>query len=125
MEMEKAIKALGALAQETRLSVFRLLVQAGEQGVSAGELARTLSVPHNTMSAHLSILSNAGLISSEREGRSVIYGVTFPAVQGLLSFLMEDCCQGSPEVCGPLIACVVPKGENSKTGVKDDETIAC
>jgi len=118
MDTTKASKALGALSQETRLDAFRLLVRCGADGMAAGDIARTLNVPHNTMSAHLAVLANAGLVVSRREGRSVIYGIDLEGVPALMSFLMEDCCQGRPEVCGPLIAsvlsgCGMPKGEKA------------
>ena len=111
----RATRALGALAQETRLDAFRLLVRRGNEGMAAGEIARALNVPHNTMSAHLAVLSNAGLVVSRREGRSVIYGIDFEGVPALLSFLVEDCCQGRPEVCGLPVAdrlsrCLAPAG---------------
>lgn len=108
MDMNAAIKALGALSQETRLSVFRLLVRAGSDGLPAGEIARTIGAPHNTMSAHLGILANAGLIGAKREGRSIIYSIDFDGTRGLLAFLMEDCCQGRPEICAPAIEAVLP-----------------
>jgi len=116
MDTSKATKALGALSQETRLDAFRLLVGRGSDGMAAGDIARKLNVPHNTMSAHLAILANAGLVVSRRQGRSVIYGIDLEGVPALMSFLMEDCCQGRPEVCGPLIAsvlssCRMPSGE--------------
>jgi DNA-binding transcriptional ArsR family regulator len=116
MDTSKATKALGALSQETRLDAFRLLVGRGSDGMAAGDIARTLNVPHNTLSAHLAVLANAGLVVSRREGRSIIYGIDLEGVPALLSFLMEDCCQGRPEVCGPLIAsvlsgCRMPNGE--------------
>ena len=118
MDTSKATKALGALSQETRLDAFRLLVGRGSDGMAAGDIARKLNVPHNTMSAHLAILANAGLIVSRRQGRSIIYAIDLEGVPALMSFLMEDCCQGRPEVCGPLIAsvlssCRVPDGEKA------------
>lgn len=106
MEMELAITALSALAQETRLSVFRRLVQAGPDGVAAGELARELGVAANTMSAHLAVLDHAGLVNSRRAGRSIIYSAAYDRMTRLLAFLMEDCCGGAPEVCAPLAAVV-------------------
>lgn len=102
METQSAISRLSALAQENRLAVFRLLVRAGQEGVAAGEIARTLAVPPNTLSAQLTILSNAGLVRSRREGRSIIYFADYDGMSELLVFLMEDCCQGRSEVCGPL-----------------------
>lgn len=104
MDISTVIEALGALAQETRLAAFRLLVKAGPDGLPAGEIARALAIPHNTLSSHMSILARAGLVAPRRAGRSVIYSVDFSGMRDLLSFLMEDCCQGRPEVCGPAIA---------------------
>jgi DNA-binding transcriptional ArsR family regulator len=98
-----ATSMLGALAQETRLEVFRLLVRQGPDGAPAGEIARTLGVPHNTMSSHLSILAHAGLVASRREGRSIIYRVDFEGTRALLAFLLEDCCQGRKDVCRPAV----------------------
>jgi DNA-binding transcriptional ArsR family regulator len=97
-----AIRRLSALAQESRLAVFRLLIQAGREGVPAGDIARRLEIPANTLSAQLSILANAGLIGSRREGRSIIYTADFDGMSELLVYLMEDCCGGRPEVCAPL-----------------------
>ncbi len=102
MEIETALKRLSALAQQGRLEVFRLLVQAGPAGAPAGDLARAAGVPANTLSAQLSILTNAGLARSRREGRSIIYSADYDGVGGLLLYLMQDCCQGRPEVCAPL-----------------------
>jgi DNA-binding transcriptional ArsR family regulator len=107
MKTADAVRRLQALAQESRLSAFRVLVKAGAEGVPAGELARGLGVPANTLSAHLNVLANAGLVTSRREGRSIIYAAGYDAMSGLLAFLMEDCCQGRPEVCAPLAATVV------------------
>ena len=104
MEVNQAVKALGALAQERRLRVFRLLVRAGPEGLAAGDIAQQLAVPANTMSTHLAVLSRAGLIVSRKEGRSVIYAVDLEGTRKLLSFLVEDCCRGKPEICRPLIA---------------------
>lgn len=109
MEVTDSIRALGALAQESRLEAFRLLVRSGPAGLPAGEIARALAVPHNTMSAHLSVLANAGLVAARRRGRSIIYAVALARVRDLLAFLVEDCCRGKPEVCAPLIACVLPE----------------
>ena len=102
MEIKLAVTALSALAHEGRVAVFRMLVQAGSGGVPAGEIARRLGVPPNTLSANLNVLSNAGLIDSRREGRSIIYCASFDRMTGLLGFLMEDCCQGASEVCAPV-----------------------
>lgn len=104
MEAESAIKRLSALAQDSRLAVFRLLVKAGPDGMPAGEIARALDIAPNTLSAQLTILANAGLASSRRDGRSIIYAAGYAGMSQLLSYLMEDCCQGRPEVCAPLAA---------------------
>jgi ArsR family transcriptional regulator len=104
MEVNAAVHRLSALAQESRLAVFRLLVKAGPGGVPAGDIARALDITPNTLSAQLNILSNAGLITSRRDGRSIIYAADFGAMSGLLVYLMEDCCQGRPEVCAPMAA---------------------
>ncbi|NIZ03907.1 ArsR/SmtB family transcription factor [Thalassospira lucentensis] len=100
METSNAISALGALAQEHRLAAFRLLVRAGKDGIAAGELARQTTVAHNTMSSHLAILSQAGLITATRQGRSIIYRMVPDVMRDLLGFLADDCCQGRPELCG-------------------------
>jgi DNA-binding transcriptional ArsR family regulator len=102
MNSERAIKRLSALAQEGRLAVFRLLVKAGPEGVAAGEIAQALDLPPNTLSAQLTILANAGLIGGRRVGRSIIYSANYDGMSELLVYLMEDCCQGRPEVCAPL-----------------------
>lgn len=102
MELKLAVAALSALAHEGRLSVFRMLVQAGPEGVPAGEIARRLDVPPNTLSSNLNILSHAKLIESRREGRSIIYTARYQEMTGLLEFLIQDCCGGSPEICAPL-----------------------
>lgn len=107
MDMNAAIKALGALAQESRLAAFRLLVRAGDEGLPAGEIARALGIPHNTLSTHLATLAHGGLVSSRREGRSVIYSVDFDGTRSLLAFLLEDCCRGAPEVCNPALDSVL------------------
>ncbi len=103
MEKIKAIDALSALAQDTRLDVFRLLVRAGPDGMAAGDIADALAVRQNTMSSNLAILTRAGLLKSERRGRSVLYFADFDGMRGLLGFLMEDCCGGQPERCAPVL----------------------
>jgi ArsR family transcriptional regulator len=103
MEINTTVKALGALAQASRLNAFRLLVRCGPDGLAAGEIARRLEIPHNTLSSHLTILCNAGLLTSHRESRSIIYRIDFDGTRDLLSFLMEDCCQGQPELCSPVL----------------------
>lgn len=108
MEIEQVILALAALAQGTRLEVFRILVSAEPEGLAAGEIARRLEVPHNTMSSHLGILSRAGLIRSERFSRSIVYRANLDALQSALAFLLKDCCGGRPEICAPLMAELAP-----------------
>ncbi|MHA1517703.1 MAG: ArsR/SmtB family transcription factor [Alphaproteobacteria bacterium] len=103
MDTLTAVTALSALAQQSRLNVFRLLIRAGSDGMAAGDIARTLGVPHNTMSAQLGILSRAQLVHARKEGRSVIYTVNLQGTRALLFFLVEDCCQGEPTICAPLI----------------------
>jgi ArsR family transcriptional regulator len=92
MDIQEAIIVFDALSQETRLRAFRLLVQAGQSGLAAGVLSEQLGTPHNTMSFHLSHLSNAGIISSRKEGRSVIYSANFDATRKLIEFIVKDCC---------------------------------
>jgi ArsR family transcriptional regulator, arsenate/arsenite/antimonite-responsive transcriptional repressor len=104
MEMNPAVSSLSALAHEGRLSAFRLLVQAGEAGLPAGEIARKLAILPNTLSASLNVLNHAGLIRARREGRSIIYTANYDAMRELLTFLLEDCCNGSPDICAPLLA---------------------
>lgn len=106
MDKTIALAALAALGQETRLDVFRLLVKAGEAGVPAGEIATRLAAVQNTTSSHLKILSHAGLIRSERDGRIIRYFADMTGVRDLLAYLMEDCCEGAPEVCRPVIEAV-------------------
>lgn len=100
MDIIEAIEAFDALAQRTRLQTLKLLVQAGDGGVPAGDLAKVLGVPHNTMSAHLAVLTTAGLAVSERQGRSIIYRAKYETLRGLIDYLMMDCCQGLPEIIG-------------------------
>lgn len=112
METQKALRALSALAQDGRLAVFRLLVKAGPDGMAAGDIARKLKTATNTMSAQLLVLSNAGLIRAQRDGRSIIYAADFDRMGALLVFLTEDCCGGKPEICAPLAtvtACCPPR----------------
>lgn len=106
METSLAVSSLSALAHEGRLSAFRLLIQAGADGLPAGEIARRLEVLPNTLSASLNILSHTGLVTSRRDGRSIIYAANYNAMRELLAFLMEDCCGGAPEICAPLAAIV-------------------
>lgn len=99
-----AVDALGALAHETRLSVFRLLVQAGPEGMIAGAIAEHQGVPPSTMSHHLATLERAGLVQSQRESRLIHYRIDYAGMRRLLAFLMQDCCQGAPEMCADLMS---------------------
>jgi ArsR family transcriptional regulator len=113
-----AVEALSALAHPGRLAVFRLLVRAGAAGLSAGEVARRLGILPNTLSANLTILGHAGLVQSRRDGRSIIYTADYDRMGALLGFLLEDCCNGAPEICAPLAqiaaraACCAPEKQN-------------
>lgn len=98
---KQAVTALGALAQESRLQAFRLLVRHGEKGIPAGEIAEALGVPPATLSFHLSQLAQGGLIDSRRNGRSIIYFVNVCGVRALMAYLTEDCCGGRAELCLP------------------------
>ena len=109
MKASTAIEALGALAQEHRLAVFRLLVEAGERGMSAGMIADALGVPNSSLSFHLSQLRSAGLILQERQHRSLIYRANYPAMNALVGYLMENCCAGTG--CGSAAACDTPVEE--------------
>ncbi len=102
--MTAAVQSLSALAHEGRLRAYRLLVQAGPQGLAAGEVARRLGTPANTLSAHLTALGHAGLVQSRRDGRSIIYAARFDRMGALMAFLAADCCGGAPEVCAPVAA---------------------
>lgn len=108
METSEAIIALSALAQATRLDVFRLLVKHEPDGVPAGELARAVGVPQNTLSAHLAVLSRAGLVIGERNSRSIIYRANIAAFRELTLFMIQDCCGGRAELCGPLVESLLP-----------------
>jgi ArsR family transcriptional regulator, arsenate/arsenite/antimonite-responsive transcriptional repressor len=108
MESEDAILALAALAQPTRLDVFRLLVKHEPDGLAAGDIARTLAVPQNTMSSHLGVLSRAGLVSAQRFGRSIVYCADLARFQEVVLFMLRDCCDGRPEICAPLIESLTP-----------------
>ncbi len=108
MKMDRAVRALGTLSQESRLAAFRLLVRSGPEGMPAGAIADAVGIPHNTLSSHLSILLNAGLVRSRREGRSIIYTADFDGIRSLLSYLLEDCCQGRPELCARALDSLLP-----------------
>ncbi|HXI88180.1 MAG TPA: metalloregulator ArsR/SmtB family transcription factor [Parvularculaceae bacterium] len=95
--------AFSAVSQETRLAVLRALIRKGPVGVAAGDLGAALDVPSPTLSFHLKELANAGLILSRKEGRKVIYAANYAGVRDLVDFLMADCCQGDPRLCGPYV----------------------
>jgi DNA-binding transcriptional ArsR family regulator len=111
MEMKDAVAALGALAQDSRLEVFRLLVRTGPEGLPAGEIAGRLSVAPATLSFHLAQLRHAGLVTMRRDGRSLIYSADYDGMNGLMSFLTENCCAGTAEcripICDPASASLV------------------
>ncbi|MER8826202.1 ArsR family transcriptional regulator [Mesorhizobium sp. M0938] len=106
MDKNTALLALAALGQDTRLEVFRLLVRSGADGVPAGEIASRLGTVQNTMSAHLKVLDHAGLVRAERDGRTIRYVADMTGFRDLLAYLMEDCCNGAPELCQPVIQAV-------------------
>lgn len=105
MKISQATTALAALSQESRLRVFRLLVKTGPSGLPAGQIAAKLKIPAATLSFHVKELSNAGLIDSRKEGRSVIYSMDVRGIKGLMEFLLKDCCQGNPALCGDMNCC--------------------
>lgn len=108
MESEVVVLALAALAQSTRLEVFRLLVKHEPGGLAAGDIARALAIPQNTMSSHLAVLSRAGLVSAERFGRSIVYRADLAGFRAVMLFMLRDCCEGRPEICAPLIEDLTP-----------------
>ena len=108
MKETSALAALAALSQATRLQTFRLLVTREPDGVPAGELARLVGVPQNTMSAHLAVLARAGLARGERRSRSIIYRADLGRLREVVQFLVKDCCGGHPEVCAPLVPDLAP-----------------
>ncbi|MDB5525208.1 MAG: Arsenical resistance operon repressor [Rhizobium sp.] len=108
MDENQTIAALAALAQSTRLQTFRLLVEREPEGVPAGELARLIGVPQNTMSAHLSTLAQAGLVRGERQSRSIIYRADLDKFRDVTLYLIKDCCGGNAALCAPLIADLTP-----------------
>ncbi|WBQ10659.1 ArsR family transcriptional regulator [Hyphomonadaceae bacterium ML37] len=101
----QASARLGALAHETRLTVFRALMRAGPEGLAAGALAGSAQVSASNLSSHLNVLLGAGLVTVRRDGRQRIYAPDLEAVRELLGFLVNECCQGAPEVCGGLVKC--------------------
>lgn len=119
MDSETTILALAALAQPTRLEAFRTLVEHEPHGLPAGELARLLAVPQNTLSAHLNVLARGGLVEGTRQSRSIIYRANLTGLRDLMIFLVRDCCGGNPALCEPLLAglaqpCCPPKSKKRK-----------
>jgi ArsR family transcriptional regulator, arsenate/arsenite/antimonite-responsive transcriptional repressor len=114
MEKTDAVAALAALAQDNRLDVFRLLVQAGPDGIPAGAVADALDLAPNTLTFHFDRLRQAGLVTVRREGRSMIYAARFETMNALLAFLTENCCGGAPEKCAPPAACKPARGKRTK-----------
>ena len=108
MKPSQAIVALKALAQDSRLAVYRLLVPAGPEGLAVGEVASRLRLPGATLSNHLNVLRRAGLVRDAREGRVIRCRADYPRMNALLGFLTENCCAGDPAACGPVAACTVP-----------------
>ncbi len=104
MDERRALEAFAALSQETRLQIVRLLVTAGPAGLPAGAIGEAMNASSSRISFHLSHLEQAGLVRSQRKGRSIIYSAAYPALSALVEFLMRDCCQGHPEVCAPAVA---------------------
>lgn len=114
MKNPDAVAALAALAQDNRLDVFRLLVQAGPDGLPAGKVAEELDLAPNTLTFHFDRLRSAGLVTVRREGRSMIYAAQFEAMNGLIAFLTENCCQGAVEKCAPAAVCKPAKLKRTK-----------
>ncbi len=110
MDERQALIAFGALSQETRLKLLRLLVVAGRDGIAAGILAEQVEVSPSNVSFHLKELERAGLVATRRDSRSIVYSAEYDALSGLIRFLMEDCCSGRPEICTPALnpVCCVP-----------------
>ena len=114
METIDAVTALAALAQENRLEVFRLLVQAGPDGMAAGHVAERLGLAPNTLTFHFDRLRTAGLVTVRRDGRSMIYAARFETMNDLLAYLTENCCAGAPEKCAPAAVCKPARGKRAK-----------
>jgi len=122
MESESAILGLAALAQSTRLDVFRLLVKHEPDGLAAGDIARALAVPQNTMSSHLAVLSRAGLVTTQRFSRSIVYRADLTRLRAVMLFMLRDCCDGRPEICAPLIEDLTPCCAPKPKGKAQDKT---
>ena len=111
MEKTTAVTALAALAQDNRLDVFRLLVEAGPDGMPAGEIAETLGIAPNTLTFHFDRLRMAGLVAVRRDGRSMIYAARFETMNALVGYLTENCCGGKPDKCAPAARCEPAKAK--------------
>jgi DNA-binding transcriptional ArsR family regulator len=114
MERSDAISALAALAQEHRLETYRLLVQAGPDGISAGEVAAAIGLPPNTLTFHFDRLRQSGLVTVRREGRQMIYAARYDTMNALLFYLTENCCKGAPDACAPAAACRPARNKRAK-----------
>ncbi|VAX31271.1 hypothetical protein MNBD_NITROSPINAE05-1371 [hydrothermal vent metagenome] len=112
MEISIAVSALSALAQGSRLGIFRFLVQAGKNGVPAGKIAERLDLPASTLSFHLNQLKQAGLLTCRRESRTLFYSANYDSMNDLLAYLMENCCQGEPEKCDLPALCAPESSED-------------
>jgi DNA-binding transcriptional ArsR family regulator len=108
MKKTLALEAFGALSQETRLDIFRRLIREFPNPMAAGEVAKDLDVPPSTLSTHLGILSRAGLVKAQRQGRTILYAADTDGARALLTFLIKDCCRGQPEICKPLLEAAKP-----------------
>ncbi len=122
MGAPRALAALAALGQPTRLAIFKLLVRKEPHGLAAGAIAETIGCPHNTLSSHIAILARSGLVHGKREGRTITYRADLAGMRSLLAFLVSDCCDGHPELCGPagilsVVECCAPAPQ-SKTRKK-------
>jgi DNA-binding transcriptional ArsR family regulator len=113
MDERQALAAFGALSQDTRLRILRMLVVAGPDGLAAGTIAGNAEVSASNVSFHLKELERAGLIGARRESRSIVYSAEYEALSGLIRFLMEDCCSGRPEICAPVLGdpCCAPRAK--------------
>jgi ArsR family transcriptional regulator, arsenate/arsenite/antimonite-responsive transcriptional repressor len=116
---KQALSCLSAIAHETRLAIFRLLVQQGPDGMPAGEIALRLSVPPPTLSFHLKELERAGLIQATRQQRQIIYAADYAGMRALIDFIMRDCCQGHPELCGGIGLSACDAAKCDKEGAYD------
>ena len=114
MKRNDALAALAALAQGNRLDVFRLLVEAGPEGVPAGSIASALKLAPNTLTFHFDRLRDAGLVTVRRQGRSMIYAAQFAAMNALIAYLTENCCQGAPDTCAPAVVCNPARRKRAK-----------